>query len=169
MLPSDQAKQDIDRNVRAAMAAIRRDIDEAYDTQTGYHAYGPNRGRMSISEVLRRAGNVNKNTLKEPYHAQLRKDVLKFVEAEKLRLIAHQRSEARKRAALARTDSELIDWYAQVAKAADFRADKAESVAKELSDNLAESEAGRTAALKQVETLQIQLSEGRVVRLHSSR
>jgi hypothetical protein len=147
------------------MTTIRSEIDKRYDPKSGFHTYAPNRGRMSIGEVLRRAGGVDKNTLKAPYHAKVRKEVLAFVTTQRARLFAHDRSDARKRAAEAKSDSELVDWYAQIAKAADVRADRAEAKARRLSKQLEESVAARLAALEQVEALTIQVSEGRVVRL----
>jgi hypothetical protein len=168
MLPSDKAKNDVDTSVRAAMATIKKDIDGCYDVKTGFHSYAPNRGRMSIAEVLRRAGGVDKNTLKEGYHKDLRTDVLAFVAAQKARLTAHHEAEARKVKAAATSASQMVDSYAQIAKAADFRADEAEREVRRLTEKLAESDGGRLAAEARAEQLQIELSEGRVVRLQPS-
>jgi len=58
--------------VRSALDAIRADID-------AFGFYPHNRGRISQAEVLRRAGRIDKKTLRAPYHAELRQLISGFV------------------------------------------------------------------------------------------
>jgi hypothetical protein len=159
-----RAKDDINDRVTKAMRAIERDIAESYDPKTGFYRYRPNKGRLSVAEVLRRAGNVDKNTLKQPYHARLKEDVDQFVAAQGSKLLAHDLSARRNEANEARSDAELINWYAQVANAAEARADAADRARRDAEGRSLVLEEERAMLATLVEELRVQLSEGRVIR-----
>ncbi|OJX77438.1 hypothetical protein [Magnetospirillum sp. 64-120] len=71
-LNADRQRAEVRRRVQDAMAVIRAEIGPD-------GAYPHNKGRITIAEVLRRAGGVDKNTLKASYHQALRSEVEAFV------------------------------------------------------------------------------------------
>jgi chromosome segregation ATPase len=156
------------------MRCISKDIRRAYDPATGFHGYPPNRGRISVAEVLRRAGGVDKNTLKEERYAKLRGLVDKFVARQAAKLAAHHRSEERAVARTCLSNSALVDSYAQKFKAAEYRAEVAEQKAASAEERAAELERGCQSlrielaeARGEITELVSQLSSGRIVKFKS--
>lgn len=165
-------KETIEQRVVAAMRSISKDIQAAYDPATGFHGYPPNRGRISIAEVLRRAGGVDKNTLKEERYAKLRGLVDKFVARQAAKLSAHHRSEERAIARATLSNSAAVEAYAQKFKAAEHRANvsdqKATEAEKQANERALECQSLRTQlaeAQRELADLRSQLSSGKVVKL----
>jgi hypothetical protein len=69
-----QQRAGVERAVKTALEEIREEIKS-------YGSYPHNKGRVSQAEILRRAGNVDKKTLRAPYHVALRDLVSGFVNA----------------------------------------------------------------------------------------
>lgn len=174
-MPAGQ-KETIEQRVVAAMRSISKDMQAAYDPATGFHGYPPNRGRISIAEVLRRAGGVDKNTLKEKRYAKLRCLVNKFVARQAAKLSAHHRSEERAIARATLSNSAAVESYAQRFKAAEHRANvsdqKATDAEKLAAERELECQGLRTRlaeAHEEIADLRTQLRSGKVVKLKPRR
>lgn len=164
----------IEQRVTEAMKRIGLEIQQSYDPATGFHGYPHNHGRISIAEVLRRAGRVDKNTLKETRYTDLKKRVDNFVAKQGAKLAAHHRSEERAKARAALSNSAIVESYAQQFKAAEHRAAVAEEKTAVAEEHATELElecerlrGGLAEAHSEIAELRSQLSSGKVVNLMS--
>lgn len=73
-------QEKVKTSIREALIIMRREVDETYDPVTGRYTMPSHWRRLSEAEVLRRAGGVDKNTLKQPYHADVRAELRRFIE-----------------------------------------------------------------------------------------
>lgn len=151
-----------------AMDRISKDLDDNFDPTVGFSIYPANRGRISIAEVLRRADRMDKNTLKQPQHAAIRGTVQRFVKDVQSRILGHKREAkvASKNNALNKQlNADLLESFAQKFKAAEYRADAAEQLARDLEIKCENLAAELATAAEMIAELRAELSEGRIVKL----
>jgi hypothetical protein len=116
----------VQKKIRAALDALRSEIDT--NINKGNPPYPR---RLSQSEVLRRAGGIDKNTLKQPYHSDLRAEVERFLD-EVRRELPSKKSKNRSRVG----GLNNLDYYAQMLVAAQVLRDDAVRKRKELEAEL---------------------------------
>jgi hypothetical protein len=73
-------QQKVKAAIREALTAMRREFASTYQPESGRYAMPSHWRRVSEAQVLRRAGGVDKNTLKQPYHSDIRGELRQFVE-----------------------------------------------------------------------------------------
>jgi len=124
---AERQRDDVQKRVRTALQALRAEIDA--NVINGKRAYPR---RLSLSEVLRRAGGVDKNTLRQPYHGALRAEIEQFLAS------AWTAFPSRKNNGRSPTGGSLrnLDHYAQMLVAAQILRDEAIRKQKELQAEL---------------------------------
>ena len=71
---AQRQRNEVQTRIRAALEELRSEalVEQSSGTAT--------LRRLSLASVLRRAGGIDKNTLKQPYHASLRQEVELFLQ-----------------------------------------------------------------------------------------
>ena len=129
---AERQQEDVRRRVRAALSEIEAEMKAR---SSSGNTYLP-KERLSLALVLRRAGRIDKNTLKRPYHETLRKEVEAFLSKYVSKLDVRPKRPA--------TRSMQIDDYAQMLVASriaheetEKKLDAAESEIKREADEIA--------------------------------
>lgn len=78
-ISASNQQERVRRKIIAAVLTIKSEILAQYDPSTGLYRYNKNSGRVSEAEVLRRAGGIDKNTLKRSYHYKSRATVRRLL------------------------------------------------------------------------------------------
>jgi hypothetical protein len=162
---AEAQKDDIRARLTEGMHRISDDLDRSYDSARGFSRYPANGGRVSVAEVLRRSGGVDKNTLKKPYHSETRQAVQDFVRRAQARCLAHAEADERRRAAEVEQKADSIERFAQLLYASQYKHDRTIAEAEALRQELAEKDRRIAELVREVQRLQLALADGKVVRL----
>jgi BMFP domain-containing protein YqiC len=128
---ADRQRADVHRRIEAAIASMRSDLESR---MRGGEKSAP--WRVSRNEVLRRAGKIDKNTLKRPYHKDLKCKVDAFLkEAAALQTLRSEKLNT------IESEQPSLNHYAQMLAAAQITRDSARQEAEALRRKVAELEA----------------------------
>lgn len=149
------------RAIAQAAVMIRAEIRASYDPESGSYRYGKNGGRVSEAEVLRRAGKIDKNTVKQPYHAKSRKTLRRLVEWAERKCVADDTGLVTNRKLKQEADREEIAYLKQLLATSEVRRDIAEDAANAAKRNEKDAVAKALMAEREVERLTQLLLEAR--------
>jgi hypothetical protein len=161
---ADAQKDSIRTHLEEGMRRIADDLERTYDPKSGFSNYPANRGRISVAEVLRRAGGIDKNTLKQSYHAETRAAVRAFVAQAQTRCCAHAKADATARQEERKQEEDSIERYAQLLYAAEYKRDEAIAMVQRLQGELAAKDR-RIEELEQAVIKLQGLSGGNIIKL----